>query len=189
MIKIRLIMRTIITASFFTTAVCMAQSLTDSNEKTALKSSVQSDKKNQISNESYWVESCSGDNAKRRCNLTLELKMKDTDQQVLLAGLTPDSKGRITGNFTLPFGLDVSKGISVTTDSPSATVALPFKTCLPQGCIVPVRLDEMFVKKMQRSKAMKLKATLNDGHPVVIDIPLQGFSEKLRHLPELNKGA
>lgn len=185
----RLITWVILPALFLTAGVSIAQSLTAPAQKTALTRTEKTDKKNEAGNASYWLASCSGDNAKRRCNLALKLRLKDSNQEVLQVGLAPESKSRLTGDFRLPFGLDVSKGISVTTENPSATVALNFKTCLPQGCIVPVRFDEAFVKKMQRSKAMKLKATLSDGHPVVLDIPLQGFSEKLAQVTELNQGA
>lgn len=189
MIKRRFMLWAVVPVLFLTAGVSMSRSQTDSSQKTPSTRAERTDGKGEAVNESYWATNCSGESTKRQCNLSLELRMKDSNQQVLLVGLVPDSKGRVTGSFTLPFGLDVSKGISIATDSPEATVALPFKTCLPQGCIVPVRLDETFVKKMQRSKGMKLKATLSGGQPVILDIPLKGFSEKLSQLTKMSKEA
>lgn len=136
-------------------------------------------------NETYddWSVSCLA--AKKEgastvnCAIEQVQNKKGTRQRVMAISLVPQSSGTAKGTLLLPFGLDLAGGVTLQVDNGQATSPLPFKTCVPAGCIVPIEWKATTVDGLKSATALKIKAKGAEGKEVGLSISLKGFAGAL----------
>lgn len=120
------------------------------------------------------------------CNLSQE-QLDNNKRRIIALGLNPGTDGGAKGNFIMPFGLALDKGIVLQIDGGQATQPNPFRTCLPAGCLVPVTWPDATVKSLAGGTALKVTATTDDGQPLALSVSLKGFGAGYARAVELQK--
>jgi invasion protein IalB len=120
------------------------------------------------------------------CNLSQEQVDKDK-RRIIALGLNPTGDGGVKGNFIMPFGLALAKGVVLQIDSGAPTQPNPFRTCLPAGCLVPVTWADATVKALAGGTTLKVSATSDDGQPLALSVSLKGFAAGYARAVELTK--
>lgn len=134
---------------------------------------------------SAWGIKCDKSGDHKQCSMVQEFRIKKDNQLVLQVEIRPDGAHVATGVLTLPFGVSVTDGVSLQVDS-GPDVRMPFSTCLPQGCLVPLRLDGSLLSALRRGKTLKLTTSVPGSGPVSFEMTLQGFSEGYSRMLDLN---
>ncbi|MBT9370505.1 invasion associated locus B family protein [Rhizobium sp. CSW-27] len=133
-----------------------------------------------------WIVACRAQNGVVGCVLRQEQSDSATGRPMLAAELRPRAGGRIDGALLLPFGLKLADGAGLSTSDAAPVQRFAFSTCVPDGCIVPVRFDQALVNAMKEAPALKIEAlTLASGEALPMRLSLKGFSEALARATQL----
>jgi invasion protein IalB len=82
------------------------------------------------------------------------------------------------GILILPFGLNVGAGVRFQVDD-GAPTERPFRTCLPVGCVVELRLDAATLDAFRAGKAFDVVAQADKGGDATFAISLKGVADAL----------
>lgn len=137
---------------------------------------------------SAWAVKCDKSGGHKQCSMVQELRIKKDNQLVLQVEIRPDGTHAATGVMTLPFGVSVTDGVSFQVDS-GPDIRVPFSTCLPQGCLVPLRLGDSLLSALQRGKTLKLTTSVPDSGTVSFEVTLEGFREGYSRMLEQNSAS
>ena len=131
-----------------------------------------------------WQVACSQQEAAKHCSLSQSLVRQD-GQRVLAIELAAPTAGVVTGIIVLPFGLALASGAMLQIDDKPAGQPLPFRTCLPVGCVVPIPLDAGAIASLRAGVALKVIATSDAGEQTPFSISLAGFAAALDRVAAL----
>lgn len=113
---------------------------------------------------------------------------QNTNQRMLTIELRkPADDGSVTGTLVMPFGLALDAGVTLQIDDKAAGKPLRFRTCLPEGCVVPLSLDGATIASLRANPALKLKARADDATEVALSISLKGFGPALDRIVALDQ--
>ncbi|GLS17385.1 hypothetical protein GCM10007874_04000 [Labrys miyagiensis] len=128
-----------------------------------------------------WRVFCSAPNNVKQCTLQEVLSDQKSGQRVLAVELSPTPDGGMTGNLVMPFGLLFSAGVALALDQNPSGQALPFQTCIPAGCLVPLSLDARTIAALRNGSQVKLNTKSIDAtaKPLVFNVSLKGFGTAL----------
>ena len=87
----------------------------------------------------------------------------------------------------MPFGLALSSGATLQIDDKPAGQPLPFRTCLPVGCVVPVSFEAPTLALLRVGGAIKIKAVTDGGQDAPFSISLKGFASAFDRVAALAK--
>lgn len=122
-----------------------------------------------------WQVACAVQGKTKRCVL-LQQQTEKNGLKVLTIQLTPAADHGVSGTLVLPFGLLLSSGVKYQIDDKPAADALPFRTCLPAGCVVPLTFSAAILKALRAGTVLKLIATQSaNGQPITFSVSLKGF--------------
>jgi invasion protein IalB len=126
-----------------------------------------------------WVVSCdirTQNNASQKvCGLSQVQTNTQSHQRILFIQLQP--KGSVVdGTLVLPFGPDLSKGVTLQVDDGSVFASLPFWTCLPAGCLVKLSFDTKSVAALRAGHSLKVNV-------FPVGLPETSFSVSLKGFP------
>jgi invasion protein IalB len=123
-----------------------------------------------------WAVVCATQQSGRSCAMQQEQRAQQTGQRVLAVELRPAGTGA-EGAMVLPFGLALQSGASVQVDEGTAGAAMSFSTCLPAGCVVPVKFDSKMLDGLRKGTALKIKVMPEGGGDAIqLSVSLKGFS-------------
>lgn len=111
----------------------------------------------------------------RRCGMSQQ-QVNAQGKRVLAIQLQPGSDGA-TGSLILPFGLDLAKGIELAVDDAVVIEAVPFKTCLPEGCVSELVLGFETIGVLRGGGELRLGTYSRDGKKIDFSISLNGFAD------------
>jgi len=123
-----------------------------------------------------WTVTCASANNRTQCIMSQTLARRSDGKHILDVRLSPvtDEDGK-NASFTLPFGLEFSRGVTVQLDDGKAGNPFLFKTCLPDGCIVPLSLEKGVIDAMRKGTSLRLKAVSTQNTDVPFTVSLKGF--------------
>lgn len=124
-----------------------------------------------------WQVTCQMVDGSKQCAISQQ--QQQNGQRVLVIEIQSQEGDSATGVAVLPFGLKLQAGASFQVDEAQALPVMPFSTCLPAGCLVPVAFDAATIKLMREGEALKLKAASLDEQEVLFTISLKGFTSAL----------
>ncbi|WP_158285730.1 invasion associated locus B family protein [Pseudohoeflea suaedae] len=93
--------------------------------------------------------------------------------------------GQLRGALVMPFGLALAAGTSLQIDKAESMGPLPFSTCLPAGCIVPVVVTSAQLAALRSGQQLSVNATALSKQPVLLSISLKGFAATYDRLTAL----
>jgi invasion protein IalB len=123
-----------------------------------------------------WLVACAapaqnGKNAKV-CTLSQEQLDSGSHLRTVAIELKPSAAG-VQGVLFLPFGLALDQGAELQVDDDAAIASKQkIQTCLPIGCVVPIKLDEKVLAALRKGTALKVKAVADGGTPTLFNISL-----------------
>lgn len=132
-----------------------------------------------------WFLRCQRD---RDCALVQMLLMGEGEsaKRLLESAIIPTGDGQTVLQFTLPFGVDLRAGIAFRIDEHPELQA-GFVTCLEQGCIVRILMEDDLVKKLRGgSKALVGFRPLGSTENTVIEVSLTGISAGMDALSKVD---
>ncbi len=134
----------------------------------------------QAINETFqdWTVSCVSPEGSKRCSISQQQADAKTRQRLLAVELQPKGE-KVEGVMVLPFGILIDKGVTLKVGDTSLG-SLRFKTCLPQGCIVPFSLDAKSLSLLRADTAPLAVNAFNDANqPLTFSVSLKGFGQAL----------
>ena len=123
-----------------------------------------------------WVLNCQGVTNGTECAL-LQVLSQQNGQRVLTFTISPvANNGNYMGSLIMPFGLELAQGVTMALDDKAPSNAVPFKTCLPAGCIVPLTWTAVQFNAMRAGNNVKVTAQSATGEPFALTVSLKGLS-------------
>lgn len=95
---------------------------------------------------------------------------------VMVALMEPTKTPERILRVTLPLGMRLEEGASVTVDRKWPRVA-PFVICRRSGCIADFRVGTNFIKEMESGHNVKIQAVNVQGLRIKFVLPLSGFRQ------------
>lgn len=124
-----------------------------------------------------------GAGSARVCEMAQELSQQETGQRVIRMAMQASEDGAALSLVT-PFGLRLSEGVALRVeDAPIAEI--PFRTCLPQGCLATAILDETVLAQFGAHETLGVILVADAGQSVSLSISLAGFSGAWARLLQL----
>lgn len=136
-----------------------------------------------------WTVSCRLARQEEQPVQLCSLAQQQTDNQrrrTLAIELQPKGDG-IGGVMVLPFGLTVTQKVTLTIDESEQGFELPFSTCLPAGCLVPITFDAATTNALRQGATLTVTAAAANGGEVRLAISLAGLASALDRTRELLK--
>jgi invasion protein IalB len=125
-----------------------------------------------------WQMICTQPQGSKQCVVSQQQSDSKSNQRVLAIELRPDGD-KADGLLVLPFGLTLDKGVALKIGETDLGPVLRFRTCLPQGCIVPLNLDAKALAALRKATALAVNAVGENGQPAALSISLKGFGPAL----------
>ncbi|MEP7311327.1 MAG: invasion associated locus B family protein [Pseudomonadota bacterium] len=140
-----------------------------------------------------WQVACADRATGNYCSL-VQQQTNAGRQRVLAIELTRVGNAA-EGMLVLPFGLNLERGARLSVDaegegkaSTEALPALRFSTCIPAGCLVPLKFAPALIAQLRTAALLKVQATTVDGgETAVFSISLRGFDEAFDRVAVLKK--
>jgi len=129
-----------------------------------------------------WQVVCKETSGKRLCaavqQVAGQIEGQPNAKQRLIAVEIIRSGASATGSMILPFGINVSKGVSLGLDkTPEKAPRIPFKTCIPAGCIVPLDFGPQAVDALKKAQMISVGFEgASDGREKTMEVSLKGFA-------------
>jgi len=134
-----------------------------------------------------WQVICVVREKARTCVVSQQQSKRDTNQRVLTVEYSQDNNNSTNGMLIMPFGLLLSAGITLQVDEKVVSKPLPFRTCLPAGCIVPLTLDKSGIEAQRLGTTLKIVAMSSDNNqPVQLAVSLKGLADALDRVREIS---
>lgn len=139
-------------------------------------------------NETYqdWRINCQKQDPGPRCALVQQLADEKSRQKILTLQFEPE-KDKIASLVVMPFGLALTKGISIEADG-KPVISAPFSTCMPHGCLVPFSLTRDQFFDLQAAKKLEIKAATPGSQNVVMVVSVKGLKEASARLAAMLTG-
>jgi invasion protein IalB len=106
-------------------------------------------------------------------------------QRLLAIELGKGQEDGIAGNLVLPFGLQLAAGATLQVDDGAVGKPLPFSTCLPAGCLVPLSFDAKEAAPLRAGTTLKVMVKSLDQKDVPLSVSLKGLAAALDRLKVL----
>jgi invasion protein IalB len=133
-----------------------------------------------------WRVICAQQAATRTCSFSQQQTAKESRQLVVGVELRATSADTVEGTLVLPFGLAVSRPVTLQVDE-GAAMPLAFRTCLPIGCLVPLAFEPATVSALRKGATLQVKTTADNAQEVAFRISLRGFSSAFDRTAALSK--
>ena len=91
---------------------------------------------------------------------------------MLVIELSPAAE-KTEGTLVLPFGLAVAREVTLQIGETTLGTPLPFRTCLPAGCVISLSLDSRAIGELRKAKALTVRAIADGGQPAIFTISLE----------------
>ena len=126
-----------------------------------------------------WASRCvsGARNAAPDCSVEQRVLLQQNGQ--LLAAVTVSLAHDASMPMILiqvPLGLALSKGVTLKLDN-RGPVTLPLQTCDQSGCYAATKMSSDFLDGMRTGKTMELRFSANNNKPIMVPMPLEGFSD------------
>lgn len=135
-----------------------------------------------------WSVTCIKQKTDTLCAMSQVQADPKTRKRVLSIELQLTGGKSAKGVLIMPFGLALKQGVSLGIDEKQGGKSLPYSTCLPVGCVVPLSPDNAFLEALKVGSKLTIKAAASaDNQPLAFEVSLKGFSAAYTRLVELQK--
>lgn len=137
-----------------------------------------------------WVVNCAlageGQQARKVCAMSQDQQDGKSGQRVIAIELRPLPDAS-AATLILPFGLDLASGAALQIDDQAQGQPLPFRTCLPAGCVVSSTVDAKMMTSLRNGTALKVHVKADGGKETIFSISLKGFGGAFDRTAMLSK--
>lgn len=135
-----------------------------------------------------WTVRCQVRQPESKIGCLVQQEQVDSQsrQRLLAVEMVPGPEGAL-GTLILPFGLDLDKGVNLAIDDGQQMPNLRFRTCLPQGCLVPIDFAPEMLPALSNGKELKIATVADGGAATPFAVSLNGFASALSRARELAK--
>ncbi|MGK6317663.1 invasion associated locus B family protein [Neorhizobium sp. DT-125] len=137
-----------------------------------------------------WVVSCNmateGNQSRKICTTSQEQQEQSSGRRIVAIEVQPAADGN-NATLVLPFGLDLAAGTVLQIDDGERRQALPFRTCLPAGCIVSFDVDADLLAALRSGTTLRIVAKADGGKETPFSLSLRGFGGALDRATSLAK--
>ncbi|MQT15104.1 invasion associated locus B family protein [Segnochrobactrum spirostomi] len=135
-----------------------------------------------------WSVACAMPGGRKSCSFSQTQVNQQNQQRVLAIELTSGQDGAITGVLAMPFGLALADGVTLQIDDAAPGGQIAYQTCLPVGCVVPLKFNADYLANLEKGKQLKVNAVAADtGKPLTFTISLKGFAPALSRTRSLSQ--
>jgi invasion protein IalB len=135
-----------------------------------------------------WNVSCRIAEGRKVCTFSQVRGNQQTGQRSFAVELRPPRDGKTEGVLVLPFGLALAAGVKLALDDKALGQTIPFSTCVPDGCLVPVSFPTVATDAIKNAKALTITATPSgNAEPVTFAVSLEGFTAAHARISDLSK--
>lgn len=135
-----------------------------------------------------WTVLCEARTDGRSCVASQTLGTKESRRPILSVEVSAQPQGAANLLLTMPFGLDLRKGVRLNLDNEKLAVTIPFSTCPEQGCLVSLDVDQEELAQFRAGSALQLTAQPAESEePLSFTISLKGFASALDRTIDLVK--
>jgi invasion protein IalB len=135
-----------------------------------------------------WLVRCEiAADAARLCSMSQELTQMQSGQRVLSVALRRGADGTAALTVIAPFGLRLADGVAIAVDG-AALLAIPFRTCLPVGCVATTELDATTIDSLGAGTAAEVTLVSDGGEALPLAVSLAGFANAWARLGTLPEG-
>jgi invasion protein IalB len=117
--------------------------------------------------------------AATQCTVSQEQVDSKSHRPVFGVQLAPPATDGVHGVLVLPFGLALERGVTLKLDRLASAQNLPYKTCVPAGCLVALAFKPAFVAALRKGAQLTVGAVAAAGQPVNFTVPMKGFGTAL----------
>lgn len=132
-----------------------------------------------------WRLACTIQENARACTVSQD-QTQQNGQRLLAVELLARPNGGLSGTLLLPFGILFEPGVSVEIDDAPPVARLPFRTCLPNGCIAMFPIDRAIAQKLKAGVALKLNVTTAADTKLSFPVSLKGLGAALDRVAALS---
>lgn len=143
-----------------------------------LVSSIVSAKELRTTEYQDWTSVCSEIQLNERCEIqqTLNIENEQGNSRLLLTSVSKIDD-QLFMQLLLPLGLDLRSGIVIKIDE-GEEVVVGFLSCLQEGCLVVLPLDQTLLAAMRAGQIAKVGfRPFNTSETVVLEMSLKGFTQ------------
>jgi invasion protein IalB len=134
-----------------------------------------------------WTVTCQISDGAKICAMSQQQTRQD-GQRILTMELRNSDDGVASGVLLLPFGLALDAGVKLQVKDGPSLPPLPFSTCLPVGCVVPLKLDADTIAAFRGGTSLSIAARAHDSNQeVALSLSLSGFTAALDRLHSLGR--
>jgi invasion protein IalB len=134
-----------------------------------------------------WTVTCRIADAAKVCAMSQQQTRQD-GQRILTMELRNSDNGVASGVLLLPFGLALDAGVKLQVKDGPSLPPLPFSTCLPVGCVVPLKFDADTITALRGGTSLSITARAHDStQDVPLSLSLAGFTAALDRLNSLTR--
>lgn len=119
-----------------------------------------------------------GGNRAMQCFARQQALDMHSHRRVMSIRLEPDGV-QVRGVATVPFGLDLVRGLTLTNASEPVGDSYSFSTCLPTGCLVPLSFDDQQWNTLLKEKKALFTAMTFSGQPMKLFFSTRGLAQAL----------
>lgn len=129
-----------------------------------------------------WILACAeGSDGKKSCAISQTLSNTQTRQLIGSLSIGKDKVGKVIVNLQTPLGFAVNEGIKLVIDTQPG-IALPVRTCLANGCLGILELDQDLLAKLQKATQLSMTIQSLQATPVAVKFSAKGLGKAIDQL-------
>ncbi len=132
-----------------------------------------------------WSIICTGELNQRFCTLANEIRRREDNRRVVLLEVKPLDLEQALAGLTLPFGLALEAGVTLQIDDSPALPSKRYHSCMPEGCLVPLKLDTDILAALKHGQTLKVGAPIVTGGTATFVLSLKGFATAYSRMVEM----
>ncbi len=135
-----------------------------------------------------WIVACQTQGGEPRCQMTQTQTDQKTQQLFMAMEVRRADNGAMAATLLMPFGLALKNGLALQIDESKQGFKAEFSTCLPNGCLAPLAIDEALAQAVVSGKSLNISAVaVGEGKPFSAKVSLNGFASGWARLAALAK--
>lgn len=107
-----------------------------------------------------------------------------TGERLLVLEIARGQDGGMSGTALLPFGALFDNGVTLRIDSSEPSGPLPFRTCVPTGCVVTFEVDAAMGQRLRAGTTLMIGLSTVARENIQIPVSLAGFTAAIKKVTE-----
>ncbi|MBO1325097.1 invasion associated locus B family protein [Acetobacter sp. TBRC 12305] len=133
-----------------------------------------------------WQVVCQPGPKGETCVVSQRVADSKTHKRIMAIQFHPDGKA-VAGIVALPLGVRLTDGVAIRVDGKAVGKSFAFTTCIPEGCIASLTLDESQLALLESAKKAEFSFFTAAGHHVDLPITVTGLDHAITRVRALSR--